>query len=70
MDIVDKLKDSYAFLGDPLHREAYEEIEQLRFDVNLLTLIVSVLEGKDDNPTDTDDTVGHPEGSGQGALCY
>lgn len=29
MDIVDKLKDSYSFLGDPLHREAWERIERL-----------------------------------------
>jgi len=37
MDIVDKLKDSYAFLGDPLHREAWEEIERLRDELYLLT---------------------------------
>jgi hypothetical protein len=30
MDIITKLKDAYAFLGDPLHREAWEEIERLR----------------------------------------
>lgn len=30
MDIVAELKDAYAFLGDPLHRKAYEEIERLR----------------------------------------
>jgi predicted nucleic acid-binding Zn-ribbon protein len=30
MDIVIELKDAYAFLGDPLHRKAYEEIERLR----------------------------------------
>jgi len=29
MDIITKLKDAYAFLGDPLHREAYEELEEL-----------------------------------------
>ena len=32
MDIVDELKDSYSFLGDPLHRKAWEEIERLRED--------------------------------------
>ena len=32
MDIVDELKDSYSFLGDPLHRKAWEEIERLRKD--------------------------------------
>ena len=30
MDIVAELKDAYSFLGDPLHRKAYEEIERLR----------------------------------------
>ena len=30
MDIVDELKDAYSFLGDPLHRKAWEEIERLR----------------------------------------
>lgn len=30
MDIVDKLKSSHSMLGDPLHREAWEEIERLR----------------------------------------
>lgn len=30
MDIVTKLEDAYAFLGDPLHREAADEIERLR----------------------------------------
>jgi predicted nucleic acid-binding Zn-ribbon protein len=33
MDIVAKLKDAYSFLGDPLHRTAYEEIERLRGQV-------------------------------------
>ena len=31
MDIVDRLKASHSMLGDPLHREAWEEIEQMRF---------------------------------------
>ena len=30
MDIVDRLKASHSLLGDPLHREAWEEIERLR----------------------------------------
>lgn len=30
MDIVDLLKDGYAFNGDPLHRKALDEIERLR----------------------------------------
>jgi hypothetical protein len=29
MDIIAKLKDAYAFLGDPLHREAWEALEEL-----------------------------------------
>jgi len=33
MDIVTKLEDAYAFLGDPLHREAADEIERLRAEV-------------------------------------
>lgn len=32
MDIVDLLKDGYAFNGDPLHRKALDEIERLRKD--------------------------------------
>jgi len=52
-----------------LLQDAADEIEQLRFDVNLLSLIVSVLEGKDDNPTDADDTNRHPEGFRESALC-
>lgn len=32
MDIVAELKDAYSFLGDPLHRKAYDEIERLRED--------------------------------------
>lgn len=30
MKIVDRLKSSYSFLGDPLHREAWMEIEKLQ----------------------------------------
>ena len=30
MDIIDLLKDGYAFNGDPLHRKALDEIERLR----------------------------------------
>lgn len=33
MDIVDLLKDGYAFNGDPLHRKALDEIERLREQV-------------------------------------
>ena len=34
MDIVDLLKDGYAFNGDPLHRKALDEIERLRGIIN------------------------------------
>ena len=30
MNLVDRLKASHSFIGDPLHREAWEEIERLR----------------------------------------
>jgi len=60
-DILDTLRQRYRL--DPVIQDAADEIEQLRFDVNLLSMIVSVLEGKDDNPTDTDDTDGHPKGA-------
>lgn len=30
MDLIDKLKSAHSFHGDPLHREAWEEIERLR----------------------------------------
>lgn len=36
MDIVTKLEDAYAFLGDPLHREAADEIERLRETIKTL----------------------------------
>jgi hypothetical protein len=36
MDIVTKLEDAYAFLGDPLHREAANEIERLREELREL----------------------------------
>jgi hypothetical protein len=29
-DIVERLKSSHSMLGDPLHREAWKEIERLR----------------------------------------
>jgi hypothetical protein len=66
-DILDTLRQRYRL--DPVIQDAADEIEQLRFDVNLLSIIVSVLEGKDDNPTDTDDTDGHPKGFRESALC-
>lgn len=33
-DIVERLKASHSMLGDPLHREAWEEIERLRKALN------------------------------------
>ena len=63
MDIVDKLKSSHSLLGDPLHREAWEEIESLRFDVELLMFMLGIGEVNDDT-TDADDTAGYSEGIG------
>jgi len=31
--IVDRLNSSHAFLGDPLHKEAADEIERLRSEI-------------------------------------
>jgi len=44
MDIVDKLKDSYSFLGDPLHREAWEEIEAVRTQMSDQLHLILALE--------------------------
>jgi len=63
MDIVDKLKSSHSLLGDPLHREAWEEIEGLRADVELLMFMLGIGEVNDDT-TDADDTAGYSEGIG------
>lgn len=35
MNLVDRLKSSHSLLGDPLHREAWEEIERLRGEPEL-----------------------------------
>ena len=47
MDIIAKLKDAYAFLGDPLHREAWEEIERLQKENDDLSAMVINLIGKE-----------------------
>jgi hypothetical protein len=39
MDIVIELKDAYAFLGDPLHRKAYDEIERLRLALHTISSV-------------------------------
>jgi hypothetical protein len=46
MDIVDKLKDSYSFLGDPLHREACEEIEAIRVQLGDQLELILALENE------------------------
>ena len=46
MDIVDKLKDSYSFLGDPLHREAWEEIEAVRVQLGDQLELILALENE------------------------
>ena len=65
-DIVDTLRQRYRL--DPIIQDAANEIENLRSDVDFFIHLLGLL--PNDNPTDTDDTAGHPEGSGQGALCY
>jgi predicted RNA-binding protein with EMAP domain len=35
--LIERLKDSYSFLGDPLHREAYETLELLQAALEDLT---------------------------------
>lgn len=63
MYIVDKLKSSHSLLGDPLHREAWEEIERLHADIYLLMFMLGIGEVNDDT-TDADDTAGYSEGIG------
>ena len=46
MDIVDKLKDSYSFLGDPLHRKAWEEIEAVRVQLGDQLELILALENE------------------------
>ena len=43
MDITDKLKSAHSFHGDPLHREAWEEIERLEMIIAKMTLMASEL---------------------------
>ena len=42
MNLVDRLKASHSFIGDPLHREAYEEIERLRQEFRELHADISM----------------------------
>jgi hypothetical protein len=37
MTLVERLKAAHSFHGDPLHREAWEEIERLESELYLLT---------------------------------
>ena len=41
MKIVDRLKSSHSFLGDPLHREAWMEIEKLQGILEESNVIIS-----------------------------
>ena len=43
MDLIDKLKSAHSFHGDPLHREAWEEIERLEEVIAKITLMASNL---------------------------
>ena len=58
-DIVDTLRQRYRF--DPIIQDAANEIENLRSDVEFFIHLLGLL--PNDNPTDTDDTDGHPEGA-------
>lgn len=41
MNLVDRLKSAHSFHGDPLHREAWEEIEELQYEKRVLEAILS-----------------------------
>jgi hypothetical protein len=56
-DIVDTLRQRYRF--DPIIQDAANEIENLRSDVDFFIHLLGLL--PNDNPTDTNDTDGHPE---------
>jgi len=43
MDIVEKLKSAHSFHGNPLHREAWEEIELLQLEKEGLLNEIKVL---------------------------
>ena len=58
-DIVDTLRQRYRL--DPIIQDAANEIENLRSDVDFFIHLLGLL--PNDNPTDTDDTDGHPEGA-------
>jgi hypothetical protein len=64
-DIVDTLRQRYRF--DPIIQDAADEIENLRSDVDFFIHLLGLL--PNDNPTDANDTNGHPEGFRESALC-
>ena len=45
MNLKDKLKSAHSFNGDPLHREAWEEIERLEEVISNMTIEASILWG-------------------------
>ena len=45
MNLKDKLKSAHSFNGDPLHREAWEEIERLEEIISNMTIEASILWG-------------------------
>jgi hypothetical protein len=57
-DIVDTLRQRYRL--DPLIQDAADEIENLRCDVDFFMFLLGLT---NDDPTDANDTDGHPEGS-------
>lgn len=58
-DLVDTLRQRYRL--DPIIQDAANEIENLRSDVEFFIHLLGLL--PNDNPTDTNDTDGHPEGA-------
>jgi hypothetical protein len=58
-DILDTLRQRYRL--DPVIQDAANEIENLRSDVDFFIHLLGLL--PNDNPTDTDDTDGHPKGA-------
>jgi hypothetical protein len=57
-DILETLRKRYPL--DPTIQAAADEIENLRSDVDFFMFLLGLT---NDDPTDADDTNGHPEGS-------
>jgi len=57
-DILETLRKRYPL--DPTIQDAADEIENLRSDVDFFMFLLGLT---NDDPTDANDTDGHPEGS-------